>query len=88
MSSSTDMFLNNWRQEEKHLSWRVLRKNDLGVPIADQQWEQLSTMQFKLWGLASLMKIQPKGSSAPEVRRNEKESIGLCISNEKAKAVS
>lgn len=75
-------------QEEKHLSWRVWWKNNLGVPLAGQQWEQLSTMRFKLWGLASLMKIQPKGSSAPEVRRNEEESIGLCISNEKAKAVS
>jgi len=32
------------------------------------------------------MKIQPKGSSALEVRRNEEESIVLCISNEKTKA--
>lgn len=74
--------------EEKHLTWRVWHENDLGVPLAGQQWEQLSTIQFNLWGLASLMKIQPKGSSALEVRRNEEESIGLCISNEKAKAVS
>lgn len=69
------------------LTW-VWCENVLGVPLAGQQWEQLRIMQFSLWGLASLMKIQPKGSSALEVRRNEEESIGLCISNEKAKALS